>query len=85
MMDAKLSYNFERLSTNERAVYLSLEIIIHTLYFIDKNVEIESPTHSPTLNFLTRSLAYPSAALYSQLPMVLYFSGPAKTQINLHQ
>ncbi len=35
-MDAKLSYDFEWLSTNERAAYLSLEIITHTLYFIDK-------------------------------------------------
>ncbi len=35
-MDAKLSYDLKCLSNNERAAYLSLEIIIHTLYFIDK-------------------------------------------------
>ncbi len=49
MMDAKLSYDFECLSSNssERA-YLSLEIIIHTLYFIDKNLQHnikERPSH----------------------------------------
>ena len=35
-MDAKLSYDFKCLSTNERAAYISLEEITNTLYFIDK-------------------------------------------------
>ena len=40
-MDAKLSYNIWMLSANERAVYLSLEIITHTLYFVDKKGIVE--------------------------------------------
>ena len=35
-MDAKLCKEFEMLSANERAVDLGLEIMRHTLYFIDK-------------------------------------------------